>query len=150
MEAALLAALVHWYGSTAGRRHIDAMLDSARADEQAGRSSLERRVDQLLFGLIAVLMIVLFTLLVIGVSSIATKQDQQRTHSALCTFTDDLGQRVAAGDESIRRTRAYLAANPDPVILGVTRATIVSTLKAQQLLVKGQKGTLRSLAGLHC
>ncbi len=149
-QAALLAGIVHWYGSTAGRRHIDAMLESSRAGRKSERTALEGRVDQLLFGLIAVLMIVLFTLLVIGVSSIATKQDQQRTHAALCTFTSDLAQRVNAGDESIKRSRAFLEANPEPVTLGITRATLVASVKAQELLVAGQKRTLASLAGLHC
>lgn len=160
-QAAFLAWLFQWYGSTEGRRHVAAMLESKQAGQVAARTSVERRVDQLLVGVIAVFGIAMFTLLVIGASAYRTNQEQERTRSALCTYRGDLADRSAQAQASLATSTAYVFARytSGPLrgqlkrpgrIYGFPRSVIVAGLKTQQAAVHNQQRALRSLAGLHC
>jgi hypothetical protein len=149
-KAAAMATLVHWYGTTEGQRHTALMLKSREEGITVpARTSLERRVDLTLLGLMAVGGIILFTLLVVGITASRTRQEEARTHAALCSFTSDLNQRIQDAKASHARTEVLIHAIHGP-IFGIPHATIVTAANLQSATIQGQERTYKSLMGLHC
>lgn len=100
------------------------------------RTANRRPIDELRAGqhrlkvtTLALYAVALVVILVVGAS-------EYRTHQALCSFRDDLEQRVV-------QTQDYLATHPAQTLFGVPRKTLL-------LNVANQERTLRSLDGLYC
>jgi hypothetical protein len=123
------------------------MTDSAASD-------IRRAIRRLVFATVALAVVLVAAIVLVWVDSsnkrtslrdaqrgllanqADLRRDEVQTTRTLCTFRDDLDQRV-------RSTQDYLATHQQHVIFGVPRATIVTNLH-------NQERTLASLSGLHC